>query len=200
LLPVLLAVSMYLTSWLPVSFAATLAGYFGLNLLYSFRLKKKHSLDVVLLASMYTIRIFAGGAATAIAVSDWLLAFSTFFFFGLAVLKRYTEVARMVARRSVSGRGYLHDDKQTLLVMGISGSMLSTVILALYLNSPAVAALYGHPQHLWLVLPVMLFWITRLWIQANRDEVDSDPVVHALKDPVSYLTAAALLGILLFAK
>lgn len=197
LLPVLLGLAFALAFQLPVYFGLTLLGYFLLNLGYSFRLKKTHSLDVVLLASMYTIRIFAGGAATAILVSDWLLAFSTFFFFGLAVLKRFTEVAKMVARRSVSGRGYLSDDKQTLLTLGIGSSLLSTVILALYLNSPQVAALYSHPQHLWLILPIMLYWNTRLWIQANRNEVDSDPVVHALRDKISYLALCAILAVML---
>jgi 4-hydroxybenzoate polyprenyltransferase/phosphoserine phosphatase len=197
LLPVLLGLAFALAFQLPVYFGLTLLGYFLLNLGYSFRLKKTYSLDVVLLASMYTIRIFSGGAATAILVSDWLLAFSTFFFFGLAVLKRFTEVAKMVARRSVSGRGYLSDDKQTLLTLGICSSLLSTVILALYLNSPQVAGLYSHPQHLWLVLPIMLFWNSRLWIQANRNEVDSDPVVHALRDKISYFALLAILAVML---
>ena len=200
LLPFFIALSALLCFQLPIAFGLALLGYLMLNLGYSFRLKKTHSLDVVLLACMYSIRIFAGGLATGIVVSDWLLAFSTFFFFGLAVLKRFTEVAKMVARRSVSGRGYLADDKQTLLVLGIGSSMLSTVILTLYLNSPQVTALYSHPQHLWLVLPVFLFWITRLWIQANRNEVDSDPVVHALSDKVSYLAVGAVFLVLLFAK
>jgi len=200
LLPVLLLVSLSLALQLPAAFGFTLLGYFLLNLGYSFRLKKTHSLDVVLLASMYTIRIFAGGSATSIPVSDWLLSFSTFFFFGLAVLKRFTEVSKMVARRSISGRGYLSDDKQTLLSLGIGSSLLSTVILALYLSSPQVAILYSHSQHLWLVLPIMLFWNARLWIQANRNEVDSDPVVYALKDKISYLTVAAVLLVLLLAK
>lgn len=200
MIPLLMLVSFILASQLPLLFGLTLVGYLAINIAYSFRFKKIHSFDVVLLATMYSVRIFAGGAASGVWVSDWLLAFSTFFFFGLAILKRFTEVSKMVARRTVSGRGYLTDDKQALLALGVSGSMLSTMILALYLNSPQVAKLYSQPQHLWLVLPIILFWIARLWIQASRNEIDSDPVVFALKDKVSYVVAALALAVLVYAK
>jgi 4-hydroxybenzoate polyprenyltransferase/phosphoserine phosphatase len=199
MLPILLGIAALLTAQLSAGFALTLLGYFVVNLAYSFRLKKTHSLDVVLLACMYTLRVFAGGSATETPVSDWFLSFSTFFFFGLALLKRYTEVSKMVVRKA-SGRGYFLDDKSALLNLGISSSLLSTVIFSLYINSPQVTALYTHPQHLWLALPILLFWVCRLWIQASRNEVDSDPVVHALKDKVSYFTAVAVLSLIFLAK
>lgn len=171
-------------SW---EFAACIIGYIVMNLLYSFRFKKVHSLDVILLASMYTIRIVAGGVATGIEVSQWLLGFSTFLFFGLAALKRYVEVAKLKSNQGAAGRGYLAEDRLMLGALGVGSSLLSCLVLALYFNSSAVLQLYSKPHILWVILPIQLYWTSHLWLMAGRGKVDADPVLYTLKDKRSYL-------------
>src|SRR5207253_2268247 len=76
------------TSWFVSHRAAAfVAGYIVLSLLYSFALKRQAMIDVLVLSAFYAIRVLAGGAAANIDVSDWLLAFSTFLFICLALLK-----------------------------------------------------------------------------------------------------------------
>lgn len=196
LLPLLLTLAVGAAWFLPSAFFIVLGLYLILNLGYSFRLKKIHSLDIVLLASMYSLRVFAGGLATGLAVSDWLLSFSTFFFFGLAVAKRYTECTKESKEAVKSGRGYVPEDSEILISLGVGSSLLSCVILALYFNNPQILALYSHPEKLWLILPLMLYWTTRFWILAKRGQIDSDPVAYAIKDKVTHLSGLLTLLIL----
>ena len=56
--------------------------------------------------------------------------------------------------------------------------------------APAASALYGQPMAVMGVAPVVLFGLARLWLQAWRGELHSDPVLHALRDKVSYLLIA----------
>jgi 4-hydroxybenzoate polyprenyltransferase len=188
LIPVLLFVAFGISAFLPIGFGVTLLLYFFANILYSFKLKQVHSLDLILLAGMYTARLFAGGEATSSRITPWLAAFSIFFFVGLAAVKRFTEISKMLQRK-VAGRGYYQDDKLVVLGIGIGSSLLSPLVLALYLNSPQVSNLYTHPTYLWILMPVLLFWIFRIWVAAGRGEVRSDPVLHAIKDKQSYLVA-----------
>lgn len=189
LVPLLLTMAAILSLFLPLLFGLTIALYFTANVFYSFHLKKVHTLDLVLLAGMYTARLVAGGEATDSRITPWLAAFSIFFFFGLAAVKRFTEISEMLQRK-VSGRGYYLDDKLIVLALGVSTSMLSVLVFALYVNSPQVADLYSHPVWLWTILPLLLYWTSRIWIAAGRGEVHSDPVLHALKDKQSYVLGA----------
>jgi 4-hydroxybenzoate polyprenyltransferase len=196
LAPILGAISFLLASTIGWSFSGVILLYLAVNVVYSIRLKEEIMLDVVTLASFYTMRIMAGSAATNIAISPWLLSFSTFFFFGLAMVKRYTELLRLVSRNhnALHGRSYTGDDKIPVLVMGITSSLISILILALFFASPDVQVLHRYPGRLWMLAPILLFWTGRIWLLTHRGQVDDDPVVFAMKDKVSL---ASLLYVIL---
>ncbi|WP_223644869.1 UbiA family prenyltransferase [Corallococcus sp. EGB] len=177
---------------LPLSFAALLAAYFALTLAYSLRLKQVVMLDVLVLAGLYTVRIFGGALAVGVPTSSWLLMFSMFLFLSLALLKRLSEVRRLRQSNETSahGRGYLAQDYEQLASLGTAAGQVSVLVLALYITSKEVTALYAHPERLWLLCPVMLYWVGRIWVLAHRGLVNEDPLVFALRDRVSYIVGA----------
>jgi 4-hydroxybenzoate polyprenyltransferase len=170
-------------------FALVLLCYFVLTLAYSFALKRIGMLDAVVLAALYTIRIIAGIVALDIGMSFWLLAFSMFLFLSLAMIKRYTELDVLSRSGGIqnSGRGYAVADLPLIQSLGGSSGYLAVLVLALYINSTASEALYRHPQVLWLLCPLLLYWISRAWLIAHRGHMHDDPVVFALTDRVSRL-------------
>ncbi|MBS2022129.1 MAG: UbiA family prenyltransferase [Deltaproteobacteria bacterium] len=186
--PLLLGAGVALSFALPVDFRWLLGGYFVTTLAYSLGLKRREILDVLILASLYTSRIFAGGLATGIPVSEWLATFSMFFFFSLAMLKRCTELLEATAE--LPGRGYRPVDREAVLAMGTGSGSLSVLVLALYVSSQEVGRLYRHPHWLWGLCPLVLFFINRLWLKARRGEVHDDPLVAAMKDPATYVIGA----------
>jgi len=157
--------------------------------LYSYVFKSIALADVVILAALYTVRIIGGAVAVHSEVTFWLLAFSLFFFFSLAMVKRYSELASLTERgeSEVRGRGYHAMDTHLILILGVATGYLSVLIFALYLNESNILMQYSNPQWLWLITPVLLYWISRIWLLANRREISEDPVVFAVKDGVSYL-------------
>lgn len=169
--------------------------YLASNIAYSAWFKRLVILDVVVLACFYTLRLLAGGAATGIGVSDWLLAFSVFFFFGLAMVKRYSEL-RGQEGTETAGRGYFRSDLEPIGTFGVASGMISVLVLVLYVMSPEVRLLYRHPTVLLLLCPLFLYWITRLWFKANRGEVPQDPVVFALTDRTSYIAGILAMAVL----
>jgi 4-hydroxybenzoate polyprenyltransferase len=173
---------------LPTAFTLTLIAYLVLNGLYTTWLKRKVMLDIVLLASFYALRIIAGGAATDIMPSEWLLALSMFLFLSLAILKRHSELIRLRSEgtKRTDSRGYWVDDLPLLESMGVASGYLSVLVLALYINSDQVIGLYSHPRILWLVCPLMLYWISRIWIWGRRGVIAEDPLLFALKDRMSW--------------
>jgi 4-hydroxybenzoate polyprenyltransferase len=190
--PLLTLAAFALALTLSPLFAAVLAAYYALTLAYSFTLKRIAVLDTVVLAGLYTIRIIAGTAALQIAASFWLLAFSMFLFLSLAMIKRYTELAALLKSgdsRS-AGRDYAVDDLPLVQSLGGASGYLAVLVLALYINSTASEALYRHPTVLWLLCPVLLYWISRAWLIAHRGEMHDDPVVFAITDRVSRLLLA----------
>ena len=193
----LLIVSLLIALMLPAPFIWLLVLYLCLTLLYSFRLKRIVLIDVFLLATLYTIRIFAGAAAIAVPVSSWLTAFALFFFLSLAMVKRYTELRRLKATEQAAtpGRGYTIHDNELIAHIGITSGCISAVILALYISSPEIYSLYVTPWLLWLLIPLLLFWISRVWFLAHRGELDEDPTTFAVKDLPSYAIAGAVLSI-----
>lgn len=168
-------------------FAAVLAVYYLMTLGYSLRFKRVAMLDVMLLAMLYTLRIIGGTAVIGAALSFWLLAFSMFIFLSLALLKRYVELSAMLAegKLTAAGRGYGVDDLPLLQSLGGSAGYLAVLVLALYINSPESIALYSRPQVLWLLCPLVLYWVSRTWVVAHRGGMDDDPVVFAATDRVS---------------
>ena len=201
LIPILF-LSALLTSWamLPKEFSHLLGLYSLITFGYSFLLKQSPIIDVLTLAGLYTLRIFAGGIAIDVPISSWLLAFSMFFFLSLAFGKRHSEIQfrKVNENQGLERRGYLGVDKEALATMGTVSGYLSVLVLAFYINSPDVLNLYHHPQLLWLICPLLLYWISRNWLLAQRGNIDDDPVLTALKDPQSYSVVAAicLIGIL----
>jgi 4-hydroxybenzoate polyprenyltransferase len=177
-------------------FAVLMLLYVAGTLWYTWSLKRIAMVDVLTLASLYTLRVLAGSAATTIEPSFWLLAFSMFMFLSLALVKRYTELRALAreGRLAVSGRGYTTDDLSLLLSCGTSSGYISVLVLALYV-SQGTERLYGHPMILWLLCPLMLYWISRVWRKAHRGELDDDPVLFALRDKPS-IGVAALCGLL----
>jgi 4-hydroxybenzoate polyprenyltransferase/phosphoserine phosphatase len=190
--------SLSLALLLPWQFLLLLAGYFGTTLAYSLALKREMVVDVMILAGLYTLRIFAGGAATHTPVSPWLLAFSLFLFFCLAVVKRQTELAQLQkshksGRAQASGRGYVVEDLSMLQTLSAASGIAAVLVLALYVNSADVLPLYRTPEALWALCPILLFWISRVLMLSHRGQMHDDPVVFALRDRVSLLTGAATL-------
>jgi 4-hydroxybenzoate polyprenyltransferase len=168
-------------------FALVLLVYFATTLAYSLRLKRVAMLDVVVLAGLYTIRIIGGAVAIGSVLSFWLLAFSMFTFLSLAMVKRYTELGVLLAnsRSEASGRGYNVEDLPLIQSLGAASGYIAVLVLALYINSPESLALYHRPQVLWLLCPLLLYWMSRFWVIAHRGEMNDDPVVFAALDRIS---------------
>jgi 4-hydroxybenzoate polyprenyltransferase len=184
---------------LPAGFVVLLAVYVVLTTAYSLVLKRFAVVDVLLLAALYTLRVLAGIAASQVRFSTWLLAFSMFLFLSLAFLKRFTEVSAMegAATEPVRRRGYIRGDREWLGSMGGASGYLSVLVLALYINSEQVVALYRAPLLLWLVCPLLLFWTSRMWLLAHRGEIHDDPIVATVRDPASYVLGA-LVGLVMY--
>lgn len=183
----LLAVSFGLAFAVDRQFAAVLLGYYLLTTLYSFQLKRVMMLDVVVLATLYTTRILAGTAAIHSKPSFWLLAFSMFIFLSLAMIKRFVELLALQSKGKVkaSGRGYDVEDIPLLQSLGASSGYLAVLVLALYVDSTASMQLYRHPHYLWMLCPLLLYWISRTWAVAHRGIMHDDPVVFAVMDRTS---------------
>lgn len=184
---------------LPPAFGLALLVYAVLTLGYSAGLKRVVFLDVLVLAALYTVRVVAGAAAVEVPLSRWFLAFSVFVFLSLALVKRAIELRGLAAggRRAddapaAPGRGWLVSDLPVLRSLGLSSAVAGALVYCLYITSEDVLRLYSTPDWLWLGLPLLLYWLGRVWILAARDEVADDPVVFALRDPTSYAVAVLL--------
>ena len=196
----LLAAALGLGAWLlNGDFAWVLALYAVTATWYSLQLKKIAIFDVFVLSSFYSIRIWAGALITATPLTQWFLGFSLFFFLSLAMAKRYSELvhAAALAESGNSGRSYRAGDRNLLMNIGMASCFSAIVILSLYVHSNEVTDLYARPGLLLLLCPLILYWSCRIWLKAQRGELDEDPVTLAMRDPVSYGVAAAGACILL---
>jgi 4-hydroxybenzoate polyprenyltransferase len=162
-------------------------------MLYSLVLKRIALLDVFVLCSFYSFRIVAGALISSTPLSQWFLAFSLFFFLSLAMAKRYSELvhAGELLKSGNSGRGYRAEDRDLLLALGTGSSFAAVIILSLYVNRQEVLALYSSPQYLFLICPIILYWLSRNWLLAHRGELKEDPVTLSIRDRASYLVALA---------
>lgn len=187
-------------SALPPVARLLLAAYIVLTLSYSLWFKRFLVIDVLLLVCFYLLRIFLGGVATGISISVWLLAFSMFFFLALALVKRLTELRALKRALSgawdISARGYQVSDVQLLGSLAASSAYLSVVLFALYINSPEVHLLYRQPQFLWPLCLVIIYWLSRMILIANRGQLHDDPIVFATRDRASWITGVAVLAVL----
>lgn len=195
--PLLLAAGLAL-AFLAINrpFGLMLVAYVLLALGYSKFFRRMLLLDVLVLAALYTLRLIAGGAAVDVAVTSWLLVFSMFFFLSLAFAKRLVELD---AAPGDSARAYRPADRATMGAVGPGAGMLAVLVMALYVSSGEIRAHYAEPDVLWLLCPLLLYWVLRTWFFALRGELHHDPVVFALRDRVSYAVGAAVLAVLFFA-
>lgn len=180
-------------------FTLVVAAYYLLTIAYSLNLKRRIVIDICVLAGLYTARIIAGGVATGISLSVWILAFSIFFFLSLAAVKRQAELIDSAERGDLkaSGRGYHVDDLPIISMIAIGAGYVSVLVMTLYVNSPAVVKLYTHPEALWGVCVVLLYWITRTVMVAHRGHMHDDPVVYAARDRISQLCFLIVLAFVL---
>lgn len=187
--------------FLPLQFLGLLALYVFATTTYSILLKRVMIIDVLLLAGLYSLRIFAGGAVLDIPISHWLISFSVFFFLGLGFLKRFAELCLFETEsQSVSSaRGYTLQDKSLLRGFGTTSGFLSVLVLALYVTGDDVVVLYRNPELLWLLSPPLLYWIARVWFVAQRGRMHDDPVVFTIRDPVSYFVGLIMITVIVAA-
>lgn len=195
----LLGLGLLIALLLGPTFFAVMIGYFALTTGYSLYLKRRIVIDICVLAGLYTVRIVAGGAATGVPLSVWLLAFAIFFFLSLAAVKRQAELVDNIkeGKLTASGRGYHVDDLPIISMISISAGYVAVLVMALYVNSPAVVELYARPEALWGVCALLLYWLTRTVMIAHRGQMHDDPVVYAVKDRKSQVCFLAILGFVL---
>ena len=174
-------------------FGVAVGFYCVLSLTYSLALKRMPLADVFVLTSFYGIRIITGALITRTPLSSWFLIFSMFFFFSLALAKRYSELhhAHELLKTGNSGRGYQAEDQPLLAMMGVASGFASIIVFSFYTRSPEVSGLYPHPWPLGLIAPLLLYWMMRVWLRAGRGELQEDPVTLALSDPMSYAVGVA---------
>jgi 4-hydroxybenzoate polyprenyltransferase len=202
LAPLLLFSSLALAQYVGGTFLPWLLFYFVLTCAYSWGLKRLVLVDCLTLAMLYTLRIVAGAAAASMALSFWLLAFSVFLFLSLAFVKRYAELQEQLSngKQKAHGRGYYTSDAPLAQMLGITSGYAAVLVLALYLNSDAVVQLYRTPEFVWGAVPVMLFWVSWMWMKAHRGEMHDDPLIFAVKDKASLLAGVAFAAVLAIGK
>ena len=197
MIPLLLLGSVIVALVLPPGFLAALTLYYLITLAYSVWLKNVALLDVLILAGLHTLRLIAGAEAVTVVPSFWLLAFSMFLFLSLALVKRYADVLkRSKETNTTSTNVYRASDLPMLSQFGSTSAFVAVLVLALYINSDAVTALYRNPQVIWLLCPLMLYLMGRIWLLAHRNEMPEDPIMFAIQDRRSQMLAFAAIGLL----
>jgi 4-hydroxybenzoate polyprenyltransferase len=188
-------------AYLSRDFLGWLLLYLVTTLSYSLYLKRVVLIDVILLSGLYTLRMLAGGAATYTDFSPWLAAFSIFLFLSLAMVKRFSELQNIKAKGNAlsNGRGYLLADIEQLRAFGTASAYASVVVFAFYIYGAASGGLYKHPSRLWLMTPMLILWLSRVWLLASRGEMDEDPVIFAVTDRMSLLIGAFVVLIAILA-
>jgi 4-hydroxybenzoate polyprenyltransferase/phosphoserine phosphatase len=199
--PVLIASAMLLAALISPTFLLVLACYLGLTTAYTFSLKRRAIVDVVVLAMLYTLRVIAGGEAIDLSVSEWLLGFSMFMFMSLALIKRYVELSqnKKLSLPDPTNRNYNTGDMNIIGSLAAASAFNAITLFSLYLSSDTVHRLYRHPQFLWLICPLLMYWSSRALMVAHRDAMHDDPVVFALKDRTSRMIAIAMVVIVFIA-
>jgi 4-hydroxybenzoate polyprenyltransferase len=182
---------------LPTAFLGWLLLYVATTLAYSLYVKRIVLADVLVLSGLYTLRLLAGASATDVPISPWLGAFALFLFLSLAMVKRFSELQNTRARGQApaNGRGYLLGDIEQLRSFGTASAYASVVVFSFYIGAHDVTALYPHAARLWLITPLMIFWLSRVWLLASRGELNEDPVVFAVTDKMSLLIGAAIAAV-----
>ena len=186
---ILFIIGIFTTVLLNKLFLVILLSYYVITSTYSLFLKRKALIDICALASLYTLRIIGGGAATHIEISFWLLGFSIFIFLSLAAVKRQAEIVDLNKRRTskIIGRNYGIDDLKMVRSIALITGFLSVLVIAAYINSPEVLILYSQPQILWALCCVLFYWLIKMILAANNGKMHDDPLIYAIKDKISQL-------------
>jgi len=198
---ILFSIALVIALNLNQQFVWVFCAYFILTLAYSFGLKAITLIDVLILGGLYTFRLIAGVVVINVEISYWLIVFSFFVFMSLAIIKRFIELKNMQSRNEtvMTHRGYEVSDTGLLLIMGVVSSYIAVLVVALYIHDPLVVTKYSSPVWLWFVIPAMTYWLSRIWMIANRGNLTEDPVLFALKDRVSYAVFLVCLASVLLA-
>jgi 4-hydroxybenzoate polyprenyltransferase len=198
---VLASASLAMLPFLNRGFAMWLGVYIVSTAAYSFFLKKVAIVDVLVLSGLYTLRVLAGGAATGTLISPWLAGFSSFLFLSLATVKRFSELENLRERGGTAthGRGYLVADLEQIRAFGTASAYAAVLVFSLYITRPDVDALYKHPARLWMIVPLLVYWINRVWLLASRGELDDDPVIFAIRDRISLAVGFCVVVVALLA-
>lgn len=187
---VLFVVSISLSLVIGLPFFYVILMYLCLTLFYSFKVKQYIAMDVLTLALLYTIRIFAGAAAIGVVASFWLIAFSIFVFLSLALVKRCSEIQSMgvEGKKRAKGRDYTVEDYAVLKSFGASSAMMAVLMFCFYINNNVLTDQYQQPNLLWLIVPALCYWLMRMWIKTHRGEMHDDPIVFSFTDKGSLTT------------
>jgi 4-hydroxybenzoate polyprenyltransferase/phosphoserine phosphatase len=198
LIPALLIIAFIGALAIAPSLAAVLLAYVMLTTAYTFLLKRKMLVDVLTLASLYTIRVVGGAVAISVPLSEWLLGFSIFIFTALALIKRYVELAARLDKdlSNPTNRNYRKSDLDIVAALAAGASFNAVTVFALYISSDVVRPLYRHPEALWLICLILMYWLARALLMAHRRLMPDDPIVFALRDWNSYV-ALGLIGLIL---
>lgn len=184
------------------AFAGALASYLVITSSYSLGLKRVPLLDTLIIGVLFTIRIIMGVVLFSQPSPAWLLTFSVFFFFSLAVTKRHTEVMRAGISgetHSLASRGYRVEDAPLTLTLGVASAIASLVVLVLFIIEEMLPSnVYSHPQILSGMPLILSIWLGRIWLLAHRGNMNDDPVSFALRDRIS-LVLGGIVAVLFLA-
>lgn len=201
MIPTLIALGCGLAILVSQLMSGVLALYFALTLTYSVYFKKVVLLDVIVLAGLYTLRMVTGAVAIMIWPSQWLFVFSAFLFLSLALVKRYSELAimRSIDADHARARSYELSDAELLASKGIASGYIAVLVLAMYITTGEVKAHYGRPELIWVVCPLLLYWVSYVWLMAHRGKMRDDPIVFTLRDQISRVLIVLMLITVLLA-
>lgn len=191
-----------LASYTSIGFQLCLLGYLLFTLVYSFFLKHYVIADVIALAGLFTVRIIAGALIIDVSLSFWLLAFSMFLFFSLALVKRCAEIKMLEQKEQFrsSGRDYNVSDYGLMQSLGVTSAFMSILLMAFYVQDAYLGDVYSQPVVLWLTIPAFVYWLCRMWLKTSRSEMHDDPIIFSLKDKGSIVTIAFICIVTLVAK
>lgn len=192
---VCLCVSIIIGISISLQFLTVLGVYLATTAAYSLVLKRKMLIDAITLAGLYTIRVIGGAVAINVPMSEWLMGFSTFIFLSLALIKRYSEMALRFDKGlpDPTNRNYRTGDLPVIAALAAAAGYCAIIVMSLYLSSDTVRSLYTHPAVLWLVCPLLLYWISRMLMLSHRRLVNDDPILFAVRDKISWLTGFLIL-------
>jgi hypothetical protein len=90
-------------------------------------------------------------------------------------------------------------DLEQLRALGTGAAYAAVVVMTLYINDAKTNLLYEHPIRLWMVVPVLLLWLSQVWMLASRGDMHDDPVVYAITDKRSLLLGVLMAAVIWWA-